>query len=121
MAASAAFADDAQALGAGEACRAAARAALAAQTATMLAFAAFVTVRLTGRDYMAAMIGSAHQGIGISATPTAVANMEAITRRFGPAPTVFIVILLTGAFFIDLANALLLGGRLALPFLGFPW
>jgi len=93
---------------------------LAAQTVTMLAFAAFVTFRLMGRDYTAAVISSGHCGFGMGATPTAVANMEAITRRFGPAPTAYIVIPLTGAFFIDLANALVLGGYLALPVFGFP-
>lgn len=95
-------------------------AVLAAQTVTMLLFAGFVTFRLMGSDYTAAVISSGHCGFGMGATPTAVANMEAVTKRFGPAPTAYIVIPLTGAFFIDLANALVLGGYLALPVFGFP-
>lgn len=93
---------------------------LAAQTALMLAFAALVTFPLMGRDYTAAVIASGHCGFGMGATPTAVANMEAVTGRYGPAPAAYIVIPLTGAFFIDLANALVLGGYLALPMFGFP-
>lgn len=95
-------------------------AVLAAQTLTMLLFAGLVTFRLMGGDYTAAVICSGHCGFGLGATPTAVANMEAVTARFGPAPTAYIVIPLTGAFFIDLANALVLGGYLSLPLFGFP-
>lgn len=93
---------------------------LGAQTLTMLAFAMFITFKLMGGDYTAAVISSGHCGFGMGATPTAVANMEAVTVRFGPAPTAYIVIPLTGAFFIDLSNALVLGGFLALPLFGFP-
>jgi ESS family glutamate:Na+ symporter len=56
----------------------------------------------------------------MGATPTAVANMEAVTRRYGASPTAYIVIPLTGAFFIDIVNALVLGGYLSLPLFGFP-
>ena len=93
---------------------------LAAQTLATALFAAFVTFRLMGGDYDAAVISGGHCGFGMGATPTAVANMEAVTARYGPSPTAFIVIPLTGAFFIDLVNALVLGGYLALPLFGFP-
>jgi ESS family glutamate:Na+ symporter len=44
-------------------------------------------------------------GLGLGATPVAIANMDALTRRFGPSPKAFLVIPLIGAFFIDLLNA----------------
>jgi ESS family glutamate:Na+ symporter len=93
---------------------------LALQTVTMVLFAGFVTFRVMGRDYDAAVISGGHCGFGMGATPTAVANMQAVTRRYGPSPAAFIVIPLTGAFFIDLVNALVLSGYLALPLFGFP-
>ena len=44
-------------------------------------------------------------GLGLGATPVALANMDAITKHYGPSAKAFIVIPLIGAFFIDLLNA----------------
>ena len=72
-----------------------------------------------GARYDAAIIAGGHCGFGMGATPTAVANMQALTRRFGPSPLAFLVVPLMGAFFIDLLNALVIQGYLALPIPGF--
>ena len=40
----------------------------------------------------------------MGATATAIANMQALTRRHGPAPQAFVVVPIVGAFFIDLMN-----------------
>jgi glutamate:Na+ symporter, ESS family len=45
-------------------------------------------------------------GFGLGATPTAMANMTAVTQRHGPSHLAFLVVPLVGAFFIDIANAL---------------
>jgi ESS family glutamate:Na+ symporter len=81
---------------------------LCVQVAMMAAFAWFVTYRVMGRDYDAAVMAGGHCGFGLGATPNAVANMEAITERFGPAPRAFLVIPMVGAFFIDFTNALII-------------
>jgi ESS family glutamate:Na+ symporter len=81
---------------------------LCTQVAMMAAFAYFVTFRLMGRDYDAAVMAGGHCGFGLGATPNAVANMEAITERFGPAPRAFLVVPMVGAFFIDFTNALII-------------
>ena len=81
---------------------------LAAQVAMMAAFAYFITFRVMGRDYDAAVMAGGHCGFGLGATPNAVANMEAITERFGPAPRAFLVLPMVGAFFIDFTNALII-------------
>jgi len=81
---------------------------LFAQVAMMAAFAYFVTFRFMGRDYDAAVMAGGHCGFGLGATPNAVANMEAITERFGPAPRAFLVVPMVGAFFIDFTNALII-------------
>jgi len=81
---------------------------LSVQVAMMAAFAYFVTFRLMGRDYDAAVMAGGHCGFGLGATPNAVANMEAIVERFGPAPRAFLVVPMVGAFFIDFTNALII-------------
>ncbi len=81
---------------------------LAVQVAMMAAFAYWVTYRFMGRDFDAAVMAGGHCGFGMGATPNAVANMEALTERFGPAPRAFLVLPLVGAFFIDFTNAVIL-------------
>jgi ESS family glutamate:Na+ symporter len=83
---------------------------LLVQVAMMAAFAYFVVFRAMGRDYDAAVLAGGHCGFGLGATPNAVANMEAITERFGPAPRAFLVLPMVGAFFIDFTNALIITG-----------
>lgn len=81
---------------------------LVAQVTMMAAFAYFVTFRVMGRDYDAAVMAGGHCGFGLGATPNAVANMEAIVERFGHAPRAFLVLPMVGAFFIDFTNALII-------------
>jgi ESS family glutamate:Na+ symporter len=81
---------------------------LSAQVAMMAAFAYFITYRVMGADYDAAVMAGGHCGFGLGATPNAVANMDAITERFGPAPRAFLVVPMVGAFFIDFTNALII-------------
>jgi ESS family glutamate:Na+ symporter len=38
------------------------------------------------------------------ATATAIANMQALTRRHGSSPQAFVIVPIVGAFFIDLIN-----------------
>ncbi|MEM7691290.1 MAG: sodium/glutamate symporter, partial [Pseudomonadota bacterium] len=57
-------------------------------------------------------------GFALGATPTAIANMTAVTKRYGPAPLAFIILPLVSAFFVDLANAFRCYGFLAARF---PW
>jgi ESS family glutamate:Na+ symporter len=78
---------------------------LLAQTVAITSFCIFVVFRLLGRNYDAAVIVSGYAGLALGATPTAIANMTAVTERFGPSPKAFIVVPLVGAFFIDIANA----------------
>ena len=57
---------------------------LAAQTVMMALYAALVTFRIMGKNYDAAVLAAGHCGFGMGATPTAVANMQAITNQYGP-------------------------------------
>lgn len=78
---------------------------LTAQTLTMGLYAAFVTFRFMGKNYDAAVLSAGHCGFGMGATPTAVANMQAITNMYGPSHKAFLIVPLCGAFFVDLINA----------------
>jgi ESS family glutamate:Na+ symporter len=86
----------------------------------MALYAAFVTFRAMGRDYDAAVLAAGHVGFALSSTAAALAIMKTITERRGPSPLAFLIVPMVGAFFIDIANALLIQGYLALPFFGFP-
>jgi len=76
-------------------------------------FAIYVIFPLVGRDYTAVVIASGYIGMALGATPTAVANMSAITKQFGGAPVAVIVIPLVGAFFIDIMNVIVIKGFMA--------
>ncbi len=52
-------------------------------------------------------------GLGLGATPTAIANMTAVTEKFGAARMAFIVVPLVGAFFIDILNAVVINAFIA--------
>jgi ESS family glutamate:Na+ symporter len=71
----------------------------------MALFAIVIVFRIAGRDYDAAVMTGGFVGLGLGATPVALANMDAVTRHYGPSAKAFIVIPIIGAFFIDLLNA----------------
>jgi ESS family glutamate:Na+ symporter len=91
---------------------------LVAQTLLMVVYAVFVTFRLMGANYDAAVLAAGHCGFGLGATPTAIANMQAVTARFGPSHLAFVIVPMVSAFFIDIANAIVIKLFLALPIYG---
>lgn len=78
---------------------------LAAQVLAVVLFIRFVLFPLMGGDYLATVLSAGFAGFALGATPTAVANMTAVTKTHGPAPTAFIILPLVGAFFVDITNA----------------
>lgn len=81
---------------------------LIAQTVMMYFFARFVVYNVMGHDYEAAVMTSAFCGFGMGATPNAMANMQAVTKRYGPAPQAFFVVPLVGSLFIDFFNGIII-------------
>lgn len=88
---------------------------LIVQVLVMTVFASYIVYRLMGRSYDACVIAAGFTGLGLGATPVGIANMNAVTSKYGPSPKAFLVIPLVGAFFIDLVNALVIKFFLALP------
>lgn len=93
---------------------------LTAQMLVMTVFAVFIIFRIMGRDYDAAVIAGGFAGLGLGATPVGIANMQAVTEKYGPSPKAFLVIPLIGAFFIDLVNAIIIKAFAASPLLQQP-
>jgi ESS family glutamate:Na+ symporter len=91
---------------------------LAFQAVLAAIWAATVAYRAVGRDYESAVISGAFIGFGMGATATAIAIMQAVTQRHGPAPQAFVIVPIVGAFIIDLMNALVLTVFLSLGFMG---
>jgi len=81
---------------------------LGAQFLIAVSVALFVVFPLMGRNYDAAVVCSGFGGISLGSTPTAMANMSAVAQRYGASHLAFIIVPLVCAFFIDLANALLI-------------
>lgn len=90
---------------------------LAVQVMTIMLYATWITYRFMGADYDAAVVAAGHCGFGLGATPTAIANMQAVTDRFGPSYKAYLIVPLVGAFFVDLVNAAILQLFTQIPFL----
>mgnify|MGYP001341477741 CR=1 FL=1 len=83
---------------------------LVVQFAFALIINLLLVFRLMGRSYDAAVICAGFGGIALGSTPTAMANMTAVTQRYGPSTRAFLIVPLVSAFFLDLVNALLIPG-----------
>ncbi len=82
---------------------------LTAQTIAAVAYIVFVVFPMMGGNYEAAVISAGFTGISLGATPTAIANMTAVTKLHGACARAFIILPLVSAFFIDIANAVAIG------------
>ena len=68
----------------------------------------FIVFPALGRTYDAAVVSAGFGGISMGSTPTAMANMTAVSTRYGASHLAFIIVPLVCAFFIDLVNAMLI-------------
>ncbi len=82
--------------------------AMAVQIALSIAFTVLLVFRLMGRDYEAAVISAGFGGITLGSTATAIVNMTAVAKQYGPAHRAFVIVPLVAGFFIDLVNALVI-------------
>ncbi len=63
---------------------------------------------LMGRSYTSAVMAGGYCGFMLGTTANAMACMNEITRKTGPAPQAFFAVGIVGAFLIDFINALLI-------------
>lgn len=85
---------------------------LAVQVIVMFIFSYFVVFQVMGKDYDAAVMTSGFIGFAMGATSNAMANMQAVTKKYGPSPISFFAIPMVGSLFIDFLNALIITGML---------
>ena len=83
---------------------------LLTQFIVALAVNLLLVFRLMGRSYDAAVICAGFGGIALGSTPTAMANMTAVTQQYGASTRAFLIVPLVSAFFLDLVNAVLIPG-----------
>jgi ESS family glutamate:Na+ symporter len=87
---------------------------LTVQVVIMVLFAYFIVFPAMGRDYDASVIAAGFAGLGLGATPVGIANMHAVTSKFGASAKAFLIVPLVGAFFLDIANAAIIQAFLSL-------
>lgn len=78
---------------------------LVAQIAAVALFARWVVFRAMGSDYEAAIMSAGFCGFSLGATSNAVANMDSLAKRFGPAPRAFLIVPTVGGLLVDLTNS----------------
>jgi ESS family glutamate:Na+ symporter len=81
---------------------------LAAQVVLIWILCNTASFRLMGRDYESAVMAGGFCGFMLGTTANALACMDVLSKKFGPAPRAFIVVPLVGAFLIDFTNALII-------------
>ena len=86
---------------------------LALQILLTIAWTMLVVFRAMGSDYEAAVVCAGFGGITLGSTATAVANITAVAQQHGAAHRAFIIVPLVAGFFIDLVNAAVISGFIA--------
>jgi len=75
------------------------------QTIAVLLYTVFIIFRVLGKTYDSAVISAGYLGSVMGATPTAMANMTAVSKEHGASAIAFAVIPIFGAFIIQVSNA----------------
>ena len=75
------------------------------QVILMVLFGVFLTFKLMGSDYDACLITAGHCGFGLGAVPTAMANMDTLSEKYGYSPKAFFLVPLIGSLFINVINS----------------
>lgn len=72
------------------------------QASLLFLISYFVMFRVLGKNYDAAIMCAGACGHMLGATPTAMANMNAVCERFGYSKTAFLVVPIAGSFLVDI-------------------
>ena len=81
---------------------------LAAQVLLIIIFTYVIEFNIMGRDYDAAILVSGTCGFGTGATPTAMANKQAVCDQYVPSIKAYLLIPLVGSLFADFLNSLVI-------------
>ena len=81
---------------------------LAAQVALCWLMCVTMCYRAMGRGYEPAVMSAGFCGFMLGITANAVACMEELVEKYGPAPHAFLVVPVVGAFLVDFTNSLII-------------
>jgi len=81
---------------------------LLAQVALCWLMCVTMSYYVMGRDYEAAVTTAGFCGFMLGITANAIACMEELVEKYGPAPRAFLVVPVVGAFLIDFTNSLII-------------
>ena len=85
---------------------------LVLQCVVMFLFSYFVVFNVMGRSYDAAVMTAGFIGFAMGATSNAMANMQVVTKKYGPSPVAYFAIPMVGGMFIDFFNAVLISANI---------
>ena len=86
---------------------------LVLQCIVMFLFSYFVVFNVMGRGYDAAVMTAGFIGFAMGATSNAMANMQVVTKKYGPSPVAYFAIPMVGGMFIDFFNAVLISANIS--------
>ena len=86
---------------------------LALQCVAMFLFSYFVVFNVMGRNYDAAVMTAGFIGFAMGATSNAMANMQVVTKKYGPSPVAYFAIPMVGGMFIDFFNAVFIAANIS--------
>lgn len=81
---------------------------LIAQVVLILAFTYFLTFRLLGKNYDAAVMAVGHLGFGTGAVPVSMTTMKTVCDKYRYSKLAFFVVPVIGGFISNLSNALII-------------
>ena len=83
---------------------------MVAQVVFILIFVYFLTFRLLGKDYDAAVMAVGHTGFGLGAVPVSMTTMQTVCSKYRYSKLAFFVVPVIGGFISNISNALIISG-----------
>ena len=81
---------------------------LIAQLILIVTFCYFLTFRLLGKNYDAAVMAVGHMGFGLGAVPVSMTTMQAVCKKYRYSKLAFFVVPVIGGFISNLTNAVII-------------
>ena len=81
---------------------------LIAQVILIIIFCYFLTFKLLGKNYDAAVMAVGHIGFGLGAVPVAMTTMQAVCKKYRYSKLAFFVVPVIGGFISNISNAIII-------------
>lgn len=81
-----------------------------AQVVFIIIFVYFLTFRLLGKDYDAAVMSVGHTGFGLGAVPVSMTTMQTVCSKYRYSKLAFFVVPVIGGFISNISNAIIISG-----------